>query len=137
MIDYLYGLTEMAEALISRPQSLDYPTRTRIERGLFITAKHIAQSYLGQNISSLSLQARDRIDRSAKGTSASEEIRELVLQAFELQAALSRLTSSDPYVAYDHLDEAIPGRKQAIAMFARRVKRYSAQSAALLARKPM
>ncbi len=127
MTDYLYGLTEMAEALSSRPHSLDYLMRTRIERGLFITTKHIAKSCLGQDISGFSLQARERIDCIAKGTSASEEIKELVLQAFELQAALSRLTSSDPYVAYESLDEAIPGRKQAIVMFARRLKRYSVQ----------
>ena len=131
MNDYQHLLVEMAEALGSGKQPLGYAMRTRIERALFITAKTIANLHLSQDISSFSLPARDRIDCITKGKSGPEGSRTLVLQAFELQAALSRLTSSDPYVAYDDRGEAIPGRKQAIAMFAKRLKRYSDELAAL------
>lgn len=134
MSDYRNLLVEMAEILGSGKQPLGYAMRTRIERALFITAKSIANSHLNQNISSFSLRAKETVGCLAKGKSGLKASRDVVLQAFELRADLSRLTSSDPYVVHDDRGEAIPGRRHAIAMFAKRLKRYSDELAAFLKR---
>lgn len=132
MNDYCDLLGEMAKVLSGGKQPLDYAICTRIERALFITAKTIASTRMNVNISSFTFRARESVEHFTKGKPDLMDSRELVFLAFELRAALSRLTSSDPYIRHDEPDEAIHGRKHAIAMFAKRLRRYSDDLAALL-----
>jgi hypothetical protein len=131
--DYRLILIDAAAALECGRERLGYAMRTQIERALFITARTFAESHWGLHLSSFSLSARERIDGLGSKKTGYDESRKLVLQAFELRAALSRLTSSDPYVAHDDFGEAIPGRQQATAIFAKRLRRYAEGLATFIA----
>lgn len=137
MSSYPSMLGQTAELLAADVGALNFALRTRIERGLFLTAKEIAGGFMKQEVSSLCHAGREQIERAAEGHPVPKEVLQVVLLAFELQAILAKLTSTDPYVACDALGEAVPGRNRAVLSFARSLARYAEQSARLMEHGPI
>lgn len=121
-----------AISLVEKPHSLDFRNRTRIERCIFAVAKYLARQYLKHDLSGLSMRERETVEQLQMISGIGPEVFDVLFLAFELNSVLRTLAIGKAYDIDDLLGASLPGRKNAVQAFARRLDRFAEAVSAIL-----
>lgn len=105
-------------------ETLGYDVRTQIERGIFLTARELASTYVGHDLVGFSAHARHELNLAIDIAGPPMEVVRIVELAFELRSVLCVLGSGNPYLQLDLIASHTAGRRDFVALFVRRLKRY-------------
>lgn len=125
-------LERMVGKLESKNFKIDYPSKIRLERSLFLIARAICLRFLDHELSGFSGNSRRELEHLQRDHGASEACK-TVFMAFELAAILQMLTSGDPYWMESLGGPDLIGRKDATKLFIRTVRRFTGRARRLKA----
>jgi len=104
-----------------------YPRRIDIERTFFKIAKELAHASLDIELHNFQIASRDAVvARADFATSSGRKAEyEVVLETFQLAAALASLASGEPYRTWELAGPGLASRDGAMRHFARRLRRLA------------
>jgi len=108
MKELISELKKEASHLTSKslgPIGFDYRRRTKLERLIFLIVKEYCAEKIKYNLSGLSHTHRKMLLENVKKHSCALEVVQISKEAFEISDLICALSSSDPYVREDALEE--------------------------------
>lgn len=123
--DDIKALRALAASCLDGTYRHDYRERVAVERGVFNTAKHIAQIAYSLELTGFSVAAREAVDERVRAQPELREAAHGLGVAFELAAVGAALCSGSAYVRKDVTFGLIDGRSKALKMYGHRLERYA------------